>query len=438
MDTISYFENNGYVVLSNALDSESCTELVNHMFELHKNNKTVKDEQCPLSDAVYGDKVFDNLLSELADPIGKHVGRKLLPTYTYARIYRPNEILKKHVDRPSCEISATITLGFDGKVVWPIYVDEEKEIKLNLDIGDLLVYKGCEVTHWRPKYKGTWQVQVFLHYVDADGPYTEYVLDKRSQLGIEKNTITQNNLKKPIIADNKRKSIVEDSYKLYEDEPIANNKKISIDIPTPIFDYVMLPSLPRELPSYFGCTPSNASEISFTKEECKSIIALISNTYGDSAKVGNANKHVAKIRAANNYAVHNNDSNRWIFHKLGLIVNFANHKHFNYDIWGINPYLQLLEYETNNNGENGHYISHVDVGPGPFAFRKISVVVQLSDPNTYTGCELVINNYTNPIRASNEQGSVHLFPSFMPHEVTPIKSGTRYSLVTWIEGPMFR
>ena len=132
--TTEYFEQNGYVVLKDALSKEQCDALTKYMFNLLEQGKLVKDSQCPLSDAVYGDIVFDNLLQKFAKPIGDSVGRNLLPTYTYARIYRPGEILKRHKDRPACEISATLTLGFDSKPIWPIFFDEEKEIGVSLDV----------------------------------------------------------------------------------------------------------------------------------------------------------------------------------------------------------------------------------------------------------------------------------------------------------------
>ena len=177
--TAEYFEKNGYVVLTDAIYKDQCESLTKHMFDLQQSGKLVNDDQCPLSDAVYGDPLFDNILEKFAKPIGDAVGHTLLPTYTYARIYRPGEILKKHKDRPACEISATLTLGFDAKPVWPIFFDEERETSVSLDVGELAVYKGCEILHWRPSFKGQWHVQVFLHYVDANGPYKDEVYDNR-------------------------------------------------------------------------------------------------------------------------------------------------------------------------------------------------------------------------------------------------------------------
>jgi len=191
--TQQYFDQNGYVVLSDALSKEECDKLTQHMFSLHDQGKLVKDDQCPQSDAIYGDPLFDELLARFTAPIGNQVGRKLIPTYTYARIYRPGEILKKHKDRPSCEISATLTLGFDGKYVWPIYFDENREISVNLGIGELAVYKGCEICHWRKPFKGNWHVQVFLHYVDANGPYKDHAFDGRPNLGLGAESKQQGN-----------------------------------------------------------------------------------------------------------------------------------------------------------------------------------------------------------------------------------------------------
>jgi len=149
-DTREYFKNNGYVVLTDALSKQQCAELTQHMFNLYEQGKLVKDDQCPLSDAVYGDPMMDQVLETLARPIGNHIGKKLLPTYAYARIYRPGEILKKHKDRPSCQYSATLTLGFDSASIWPIYFENgDREIPVQLSVGELAVYCGCDLVHWR-------------------------------------------------------------------------------------------------------------------------------------------------------------------------------------------------------------------------------------------------------------------------------------------------
>ena len=179
-----FFDENNYVVMSDVISKERAAELTQYLFDLAKEGKTEKDPQCPLSDAVYGAPKYDELLQELAPALSQHLGVNLLPAYTYARIYRPGEELKIHKDRPSCEFSGTMTLGYaEGEPIWPIFFDDVKRHKIQLGVGELAMYKGCEVAHWRPPFKGTWQVQIFFHYVNADGPYKHHYADGRKEFG---------------------------------------------------------------------------------------------------------------------------------------------------------------------------------------------------------------------------------------------------------------
>ena len=126
----------------------------------------------------------------------------LIPCYTYARIYKKGDILRRHRDRPSCEISTTLHLGGD---LWPIFldptgqktvIDEYKQIhkpnapqgiSITLEVGDMLVYSRCDLEHWREPFEGDNCAQVFLHYNNIDGPFgTENKFDKRPLLGIPK------------------------------------------------------------------------------------------------------------------------------------------------------------------------------------------------------------------------------------------------------------
>jgi len=184
--SMTQFEVDKYVHLKDFLDKDSCAELVTELQRLVEEGKTVKDEQCPLSQAIHGAPTFDALLEQLTPHFEKASGKKLYPTYAYARLYNTlGEELKIHTDRPSCEISATLTLGFEGDV-WPIYMGDENKTnvsKIEMDIGDAVLYRGMDKHHWREPYKeGKWQAQVFLHYVDADGPHAEWKYDKRPRL----------------------------------------------------------------------------------------------------------------------------------------------------------------------------------------------------------------------------------------------------------------
>lgn len=413
MNTIDYFEKNGYVVLTDVLTKQECAELTKHMFSLLEEGNLINDEQCPLSDAIYGDPVFDNILVNLADAIGKQVGRKLLPTYTYARIYRPGEILKKHKDRPACEISATLTLGYDAKSVWPIFFDEEKEIPVNLEVGEMAVYKGCDVLHWRQPFKGNWHVQVFLHYVDANGPYKNHVKDGRENYGFEKTSNVTN----------------------YENQT-NNSPTDNIIIRKPIHNSVIIPGNDQTFPGYISFNSSNFPELMFTKDECHKIVSLTNDTYPSNASIGGSkdNSKIDKsIRSAEIYTIENNENTRWIFEKVANAVAVANKIHFDYDICGIIHGIQLIHYSAESEIQ-GHYDWHTDSGNGDPATRKISFTAQMSNPNDYSNCELVINNHGNEVIGSKEQGSMHLFPSYMVHQVTPITRGNRYALVIWVHG----
>ena len=96
-------------------------------------------------------------------------------------MYKKGDILRIHKDRPACEISVTLTIGYEGKVPWPIYLLDKNEepISIDLEPGDALIYKGIETYHWRAINKYGNQAQVFLHYVNKHGTRSEYRDNKK-------------------------------------------------------------------------------------------------------------------------------------------------------------------------------------------------------------------------------------------------------------------
>ena len=163
---------------------------------------TWSDQQIPNTYSCYGDFAMDTLMMKVLPKMQKETGLTLVPTYSYARIYKNGDILKRHKDRPSCEISTTINLGGDP---WSIFIDgtgadsiidEGKNIhkpdapkgtEILLDIGDMLVYSGCDLEHWREPFEGQTCGQVFLHYNNAYGPYaSKNMFDGRPKLGVPK------------------------------------------------------------------------------------------------------------------------------------------------------------------------------------------------------------------------------------------------------------
>ena len=161
-----------------------------------------KDKQVPGSYAKYADRLMEILLVQTIPIMKAKTNLDLIPTYSYTRLYRTGNILNRHKDRPSCEISTTLNLGGDP---WPIFIDPTgsnnvvdeykgimkpgapKGVQVNLKPGDMLIYSGCELEHWREPFQGKLCGQVFLHYNHANGRFAKSNLyDKRPLLGIPK------------------------------------------------------------------------------------------------------------------------------------------------------------------------------------------------------------------------------------------------------------
>jgi len=138
-----------------------------------------ENEQIPNTYSQYANMAMETLLLKCLPGMEKATGLKLYPAYSYARIYKKGDELKKHKDRFSCEISTTMNLGGDD---WPIYLEG---LKVDLKQGDMLVYSGCELEHWRKKFKGKECIQVFLHYnnIKTKGA-KDNMFDKRPHLGL--------------------------------------------------------------------------------------------------------------------------------------------------------------------------------------------------------------------------------------------------------------
>ena len=180
------FKKNKYTVLKKAISKE----LADFVYKYFKNKRKVAkvlyetkfispftedwgvwhDPQIPNTYSNYADIAMETLLQEVKPVMEKHTGLKLSETYSYARIYKKGDVLARHKDRYSCEISTTLNLGGDP---WPIFVDPtgkngQAGIKVELDPGDMLIYSGCDLEHWREEFQGKDCGQVFLHYNKAN------------------------------------------------------------------------------------------------------------------------------------------------------------------------------------------------------------------------------------------------------------------------------
>jgi len=145
------------------------------------------DKQIPNTWSHYADPLMETLLEGLKPLMEEQSGLKLFETYSYVRIYKKGDILKRHKDRFSCEVSTTLNLGGES---WPIYLEptgkeNQKGTKVDLRPGDMLMYRGCELEHWREPFTGDNCAQVFLHYNDASSKEAvNNMFDKRPFLGL--------------------------------------------------------------------------------------------------------------------------------------------------------------------------------------------------------------------------------------------------------------
>ena len=194
---MNLFQQHKYLIVRNAISFELANFAFNYFLMkrdatewMHKNNYvseytpgfgTWKDEQIPNTFSCYGDTFMETLMMKVLPVMKQHTDLDVIPTYSYTRAYKKGDILKKHKDRPSCEISTTLYLGGNP---WSIYVEG---IKIDLNVGDMLIYSGCELEHWREPFEGNVCVQTFLHYNNANGQYAHTnKFDKRPMLGIPK------------------------------------------------------------------------------------------------------------------------------------------------------------------------------------------------------------------------------------------------------------
>ena len=123
----------------------------------------------------------------------------------------------------------------------------------------------------------------------------------------------------------------------------------------------------------------------------------------------------------------------WVFRRIAATAQMFTDRYFGFDLTGIQEGIQFTRY----NAPGEHYHEHVDASYGT-ATRKLSLVVQLSDPADYEGGSLELLHLAEPTVMSSKRGTALAFPSYTLHRVTPVTSGTRYSLVVWVTGPPFR
>ena len=172
----------------------------------------------------------------------------------------------------------------------------------------------------------------------------------------------------------------------------------------------------------------------FTPDECSQIIKMGLEDKVVNAYVGEDREAKNSIRKGSvSWLDEKEEKYSWIYRKCTDAVNHLNHKYFGYDL----TFLETLQF-TIYDKEKDFYGKHVDNMYRGHGCRKLSFSVQLSDEKTYEGGELHLHYENQPVIVNKKIGTLNIFSSMILHEVTPMTSGTRYSLVGWVHGPNFK
>lgn len=192
-NNINVYNKEGFIHLRRFVPEFMTNYLKEYFNTLLKTNVLEQgDAQVEHSNCVYGDPAFDTFMLMATPIVSQIIGLEVLPTYSYARIYHNGAELLPHLDRNECEHSCTISLGGEYEQLWPIWVKHPEKhsnpLMIDLYPGDMLIYKGTEIYHWRDKFLGKNQSQLFMHFVDANGEYADQKYDTRPYIGMKSNT----------------------------------------------------------------------------------------------------------------------------------------------------------------------------------------------------------------------------------------------------------
>jgi len=179
----------------------------------------------------------------------------------------------------------------------------------------------------------------------------------------------------------------------------------------------------------------------FSKQECEDILKSTESVIGQKAALGvEGTVRDEETRRSTIKFLHNKDSRfQHIFDKLWKLAIEANDDFFRFHITRLD-YLQLAEYTAE---ERGEYKNHHDVfwiNNDPIYHRKLSAIIQLTDPDEYEGGDFrLVDVQEQPdAKAIRKQGTVIFFPSFFTHRAEPVTKGTRHSIAAWMDGPKWR
>jgi PKHD-type hydroxylase len=175
----------------------------------------------------------------------------------------------------------------------------------------------------------------------------------------------------------------------------------------------------------------------FTDDELNKLIKICEMRNPSKATIGDkdADSDFSEIRESEARWIPLQNDTTWIYDRFAFIVRQLNGQFFNFDISG---FVEDFQYTTYYGDKKGHYDWHVDMGNNLNSSpRKLSLVMQLSDPDEYEGGDFEMFDLTEYPNAQEvrAQGSTIFLPSFVPHQAHPVTKGKRYSLAVWFEGP---
>jgi PKHD-type hydroxylase len=360
-----------YKILKNLITLEEAAELAELIRNYPKNDG---DSQVRISHSYGNIPATLMLLGRLAPQLSKITKRKLTPTYTYTRVYLKGADLKPHKDRPSCEYSVTLNLSKTHP--WAIYMGKKA---YELESGDGVLYKGCEIEHSRKVFEGDEYIQVFLHYVDSEGPYKDYKYDK-----------------------------------------ITKEERV--------FQFVF-----RDAAEKHAIYPSIVEDTGICNEDIDLLIERMNKKVLNEAQVGEGEGSIVPgARRSSIFWIPKTEEYAGLYSIFHKLIGEVNAQYYRFNITAINSDIQYTVYDSAN---KGHYDWHVDLG-NVDETRKLSVVLQLSDPSEYEGGQLEFNNGTI-IKMEKKKGLMTIFPSYLLHRVTPVTKGIRRTLVLWVAGNPF-
>lgn len=392
---------NNYIIIPNFISSYRANKLKDEFVEYSQQNNLEGDSQIPNSSSDYNYISFLELLCEKTPEVSEILEETVLPTYTYARVYKKGSILKRHSDRDSCEISLTLHLGGDNPwLIWiktPEGVDRSVELKL----GDAMMYRGTIAEHWRDEYAGEEYAQVFLHYVRSRGECAYTYFDTENHKG------EHGNHNKKMAIDKTLEVEAKEDVKKYS--PILIKPASKLEDFIQVFDDVLSPENCNLILNEY----QNSSEWLDTRTGDGEVSKHTRNC----TEISISSQHILE----QNFDVRKNLDDAVFESVRNVITNYNNLiPTFRID---IDTGYQLLRYK-----EGDFYIQHTDSFKEQQ--RSLSCSIQLNED--YEGGEFAFFDREMMIRT--KPGSAIVFPSnFMyPHEIMPVIKGTRYSIITWL------